>query len=167
MESAHFNDLTLEEINQFFGLSANNDFLKYIDKYDNGLTRMDRNRRYTAYLKISDVSYVIVFSHDALGKIRNKNEKGSPILRLIKTKEGYTSKEKLDKVKQMFNNTIIKYYDITTTNVYVSYLNDEESEMYEAWDKHEEKNYPDIYDDDIPYLGLPDDEQEIGHWNID
>jgi len=65
----------------------------------------------------------------------------------------------------MFNNSVIKYYDILTTNVFKNYLNDEEAEMFEEYEKSE-KSYPDM-NYDIPYLGLPEDEQEIGHWNID
>lgn len=166
MENADYSDLTLSEINQRFGLSPNNDFSKYIEKYDNGIPLMDRNYRYTAYFRNSEISYVIEFSSDALSKIRNSKEEDSLILRLIKTKEGYTPQEKLDKAKKKFNSSIINYYEIVTTNVFVSYLDDEESELYEECDKQNDGSYPDIYDD-IPYLGLPEDEQETGHWNID
>lgn len=47
-------------------------------------------------------------------------------------------------------------------------LNDElwrEQAMADAFDGIED--YEDRGDIDIPYLGLPDDEQEIGHWNLD
>jgi hypothetical protein len=166
MENAYYKDLKLTEINQLFGLSPNNDFLSYIEKYDNDVPLMDTNDRFTAYFRNSEISYVIVFSSDALSKIRNRKEEVSPILRLIETREGYTLQEKLDKAKKKFNSAIIKYYEVFTTNVFVNYLDDEESELYEKWDNQREESYPDIYDD-IPYLGLPEDEQETGHWNID
>ncbi len=91
---------------------------------------MDSNYNYTSYFKIHETSYVIVISFDAYQKIINKKEEDSPILRLIKTKKEHALQDKLDKSKQMFNNSVIKYYDIRTTNVIVSYLNDEEAEIF-------------------------------------
>lgn len=165
MESAIFSDLTLLEINQSLGLPLDYDFLLHIEKYDNGVTKMDSNYNYTSYFKLHETSYVIVISDDAYKRIINKKEDDSPILRLIKTKREHALQDKLDKSKQMFNNSVIKYYDIRTTNVIVNYLNDEEAEMFEEYEKAE-RSYPDM-NYDIPYLGLPEDEQETGHWNID
>lgn len=165
MEDAIFTDLTLFEINHLLDLPSNYNFLTHVEKYDNGVSKMDRNRNYTAYFNIFEISYVIVISADAYKKIKNKKDDDSPILRLIKTKKEYASQDKLDKSKQMFNNSVIKYYDILTTNVFKNYLNDEEAEMFEEYEKAE-RSYPDM-NYDIPYLGLPEDEQEIGHWNID
>jgi hypothetical protein len=165
MDSAVFSDLTLLEINQSIGLPLNFDFLLYIEKYDNEVPIMDRNYNYTSYFNIYDTSYVIVISSDAYKRIINKTEEEQPVLRLIKTKKEYASQDKLDKSKLMFNNSSIMYYDIMTTNVYVNYLNDEEGELYEEFDKAD-RSYPEM-NYDIPYLGLPEDEQEIGHWNID
>ncbi len=164
MENAVYKDLRLTEINQLFGLSLNNDFSSYIEKYDNGVPVMDRNYNYTAYFRNSEISYIIELSSDALSKI--ERELFSPILRLIKIKDGKNSQEKLDKAKKKFNSTIIECYYIVTTNVFFQYLDDEESELYKELDNQKDENYPDIYDD-IPYLGLPEDEQETGHWNID
>ena len=87
MENAEYKDLTLKEINQRLGLSPNNDFSNYVEKYDNGVPIMDRNYNYTAYFKNHKTSYIIVFSSDVFSKIRNKKEEDSPTLRLIKTKE--------------------------------------------------------------------------------
>jgi hypothetical protein len=166
MERANTENLTLQEINQRFGLPEDNDFSKYFDKYDNGLLRLDRNYMYTAYFSSSSVTYIITIWGDTwTNYISNNKKKDSSRLKLCKVKDGFISKEKLEKAKLEFNNSVIECYSIASPNVSISYYV-VDSEVFDALEKQIKPSDNNPYDD-IPYLGLPDYEKETGHWNID
>lgn len=167
MKDGHFQILLLEEINKIFGLPVDNDFSNYIEKYDNGVFRTDRNFEYTAYINNSIKTFIVSFKSELWHKYISQKSKISCVrLKLYKIDLEYIGKLKLDYVKLHFNNSEIACFKIVTTNVYMNFLDDEEAEFFEA--DRSQIEPPDFDPSaNIPYLGLRNDEHDTGHWNID
>lgn len=170
MERIETEKLTLEEINKRFGLPKDNDFYEYLDKHENGVLLMDRNRNYTAYFYDSPITFIILIDSDTFSKYISKR-KGSKIdssqtLQLVNNR--FISKEKLEKAKELFNcDKAIISYGIHPLNKVLYFINDEENEMMEEWNKQPKHDYYKNPYEDLPYLGLSEDEFETGHWNVD
>lgn len=160
--------LNLNQINSRFGLLPEDDILNYLERYDNGVEIMDDNYEFTGYHFSSGITFIVLFTHDAWKVYFSFKKSGvSDFLKIYKLDEKYVNKNKIKNAKQKFKNKNIEIYRIITKNVYVV---DDEADFLEGRERERERevNEP-KYDpyDDIPYLGLRDDEQETGHWNID
>jgi hypothetical protein len=123
MKDGHFQILLLEEINKIIGLPVDNDFSNYIEKYDNGVFRTDRNFEYTAYINNSIKTFIVSFNSELWHKYISQKTKISCVrLKLYQIDLEYIGKLKLDYVKLHFNNSEIAFFKIVTTNVYMNFL---------------------------------------------